>query len=239
MKFVPLQTEPLLEPVRLSTAAGYSNRCLPTGIASLDHSLGGGLQRGQLTEIVGAPSSGRTSLLFSILAQATTRGEIVAYVDALDSLDPDFAEKSGIDLQRLLWIRCGVSSRAHLFKKAVKATDILARAGGFGVLALDLGTPKRTAKKIPFHCWFRLRRAIEGTLTVLLVLEEEATVGSASSVVVSLRRYKTQWSPTRASSQASRKKSGRRHLFRGIGIEAQLLRGKNHGQATFHCHLQP
>ena len=73
---------------------------LPTGIERLDLLLGGGLERGQITEIVGAPSSGRTSVLFSILAQATGRGEMVAYVDAFDSLDPNFAEKSGIDLRR-------------------------------------------------------------------------------------------------------------------------------------------
>lgn len=213
---------------------------LPTGIERLDLLLGGGLERGQITEIVGAPSSGRTSVLFSILAQATERGEMVAYVDAFDSLDPNFAKQSGIDLRRLLWVRCGASSHAHssLSLKAFQTADILARAGGIGVLALDLGAFKRTVKpqKVPFPHWFRLRRAIEGTSTILSVLEEHASAGSASSVVVSLR-HETQW--TRISSQELCQKIGPSDLFRGIKIQAQLLRGKNHGHATFYRHLQP
>ena len=238
MKLASLRPGHHLAPTRLS--ASHIKHPLPTGIARLDRLLGGGLWRGQLMEIVGTPSSGRTSLLFSILAQATTRGEIVAYVDAFDSLDLNSAEKSGIDLQRLLWIRCGVSSHAYLSKTVLRAADILARAGGFGVLALDLGTPnRRTVEKIPYHCWFRLQRAIEGILTVLSVLEEEATAGSASSVVVSLRCHKTQWTTARVPSQSSSKESSRGHLFQGIEIVAQLLRGKDHGQITFHSHLQP
>ena len=208
---------------------------LSTGIQSLDLLLGGGLQRGQITEIVGAPSSGRTSVLFSILAQATQGGEMVAYVDAFDSLDPNFAEKSGIDLRHLLWVRCGVPSPVE---KAFQAADILARGGGIGVLAFDLGAFKKRGKtrKVPFPRWFRLRRAIEGTSTVLSVLEEEATAGSASSVVVSLQ-HESQW--TRISSQGFCKKIGPSDLFRSIKIQAQLLRGKNHGHVTFYRHLQP
>ena len=61
---------------------------LPTGIKRLDRLLCGGIARGHLTEIVGPLSSGRTSLLFSILAQTTNRGELVAYIDPQASLDP-------------------------------------------------------------------------------------------------------------------------------------------------------
>ena len=110
--------------------------------------------------------------------------------------------------------------------------------GGIGVLAFDLGAFKKRGKtrKVPFPRWFRLRRAIEGTSTVLSVLEEEATAGSASSVVVSLQ-HESQW--TRISSQGFCKKIGPSDLFRSIKIQAQLLRGKNHGHVTFYRHLQP
>ena len=67
---------------------------LPTGIKRLDRLLCGGIARGHLTEIVGPLSSGRTSLLFSVLAHATNRGELVAYIDPQTSLDPASAQKS-------------------------------------------------------------------------------------------------------------------------------------------------
>jgi recA bacterial DNA recombination protein len=77
-----------------------------SGIPALD-SLTGGLPRGCLTEICGPASSGRTTLLLAALAAATQRGECCAVVDASDALDPQSAAASGVELDRLLWIRCG------------------------------------------------------------------------------------------------------------------------------------
>ena len=76
-----------------------------TGVAALDARLGGGFPRGQLSEIVGARSSGRASVLLQMLAAATARHEIVALVDVLDMLDVASAAAAGVDLARLLWIR--------------------------------------------------------------------------------------------------------------------------------------
>src|SRR5216684_2668277 len=76
-----------------------------TEAAALDARLGGGFPRGQLSEIVGPRSSGRTSLLLQMLAAATARGELVALVDALDMLDVESAAAAGVDLDRLLWVR--------------------------------------------------------------------------------------------------------------------------------------
>src|SRR3974390_2148461 len=75
----------------------------PSGIASIDAATGG-LPRGCLTEIIGPSSSGRTSLLLSILAQATDRGEICALVDAEDAFDPTSAAAAGVALDSLIWI---------------------------------------------------------------------------------------------------------------------------------------
>jgi RecA/RadA recombinase len=80
-----------------------------TGIPALD-ALTGGLPRGCLTEICGPASSGRTSVLLAALAAATGRGEYCALVDASDALDPQSAADAGIDLDRLLWVRCGEDS---------------------------------------------------------------------------------------------------------------------------------
>src|ERR1044071_6354546 len=76
-----------------------------TDVAALDTCLHGGLPRGQLSEIVGPQSSGRTSLCLQTIASATRRGEIAALVDTFDRLDAASAADAGIDLERLLWIR--------------------------------------------------------------------------------------------------------------------------------------
>jgi len=78
---------------------------VPTGVAVLDEQLHGGVPRGQISEIVGLRSSGRTSLLFAMLAGATARGEMTALIDTLDRFDAGSAAACGIDLGRLLWIR--------------------------------------------------------------------------------------------------------------------------------------
>jgi len=78
---------------------------IPTSIAALDACLHGGLPRGQLSEIVGPRSSGRTTLLLQMMAAATQRGEIAALVDTFDRLDIASAGAAGIVSDRLLWIR--------------------------------------------------------------------------------------------------------------------------------------
>src|SRR6267378_3869690 len=80
-----------------------------SGIAALD-ALAGGLPRGCLTEICGPASSGRTTLLLAALAAATRRGEFCVVVDASDALDPQSVAAAGVDLDRLLWVRCGAKA---------------------------------------------------------------------------------------------------------------------------------
>src|SRR5437870_2183544 len=86
----------------------------PTGLTALDARLEGGFPRGQLSELIGPRSSGRTSLLWRMLAAATARGELVALVDALDTCDPVSASAAGVDLDRLLWIRGHVTPNPGL-----------------------------------------------------------------------------------------------------------------------------
>ena len=83
-----------------------------SGIAAID-GLTGGLPRGCLTEICGPASSGRSTLMLSALAAATRRGEFCAVVDASDALDPQSAAATGIELDRLLWVRCGENSHSR------------------------------------------------------------------------------------------------------------------------------
>ncbi len=79
-----------------------------SGIEELD-ALTGGLPRGGLTEICGPASSGRTSVLMAVMAKMTAQGEVCALVDASDSFDPKSAEAAGVELKRLLWVRCAKS----------------------------------------------------------------------------------------------------------------------------------
>ena len=94
---------------RMMSASELPERITPetvsTGIRSVD-ALAGGLPKGTLTEISGAPSSGRTSLLFSTLASLTQQHHACALVDVSDSFDPLSAANAGVDLRQLLWVRC-------------------------------------------------------------------------------------------------------------------------------------
>jgi hypothetical protein len=80
----------------------------PTGIAVLDQLLHGGLPLGAITELVGPECSGRTSLALSFLAQMANEAKVCAWIDVSDSLHPESAAATGVDLTRLLWVRCGV-----------------------------------------------------------------------------------------------------------------------------------
>lgn len=84
-----------------------------TGIASVDAVLEGGLPLGAISELAGPECSGRTSLALSFLARMTQEGRVCAWIDVLDALDPASAAAAGVDLERLLWVRCGVQSAAH------------------------------------------------------------------------------------------------------------------------------
>lgn len=82
----------------------------PTGIQSLDELLEGGLPIGGLTELVGPDCSGRSSIALSFLAHVTQAARVCAWIDVSDSFDPESAAAAGVDLSRLLWVRCGVSA---------------------------------------------------------------------------------------------------------------------------------
>jgi recombination protein RecA len=81
-----------------------------TGIQTIDELLEGGLPLGAITEVVGPECSGRTSFALSFLAQMTQTEKVCAWIDVSDTLDPESAAAVGVDLSRLLWVRCGVQT---------------------------------------------------------------------------------------------------------------------------------
>lgn len=113
-----------------------------TGIPVVDTLLGEGLPIGAVTEMVGAECTGRTSLALSFLARMTETNKVCAWVDASNSLDPASAAAAGVDLKRLLWIRCGFEEQganANSSKFCLPSKYLLAsppkkglHGGGFG-----------------------------------------------------------------------------------------------------------
>ncbi len=84
-----------------------------TGIPELDALLEGGLPIGAISELVGKHSSGRTTIALAARAEKTQESKPVAWVDTSDALDPESAAAAGVDLSRLLWVRCGQAPRAE------------------------------------------------------------------------------------------------------------------------------
>ena len=177
----------------LTTTLGFrsepkSREFLPTGLPSLDAIIEG-FPRGAISEIIGPNSSGRTTVIHSLLAASTSKIEICAYVDADDSFDPVTAAAAGVALSQLVWIRCG-----HNAGHALKAADYLLHAGGFGVIVLDLcQISPRIANRIPISYWYRFRRAIENTPAILALVEKEPLAKSCASLMLEMRRKKTVW----------------------------------------------
>ena len=309
----------------------------PSGVTELDVVLGGGFPRGSLVELCGPASSGRTSLAFSLLAQATERQEACAYVDVSDSLDPISLAAAGVELQRLLWIRCGEAkdrepdlktssyfapagkeisntrgrdfaskkpmqvhgwrhprelmrgvdgaipslmgkqkqfaepeqihvvarcageqverdrelprrgirpSRAlpllhetrpapdvrlaarsakpwKRLEQALKTTDLLLHGGGWGVVVFDLGGISWVdARRINLSMWFRFRRAIENTPTILLLLGEESCARSCASLVLRCQRKADNWSRAAASLQTGAS------TFEGFEVQGEVARSR-------------
>jgi recombination protein RecA len=317
---------------------------VPTGIQPLDHLIQG-FQRGDLTEIYGQSSSGRTTLAISFMAEVTRRAEACALVDVSDSLDTESLSVADVNLDQLLWIRCGKageaspdsslidqfnpcltqshpipSSSVHQsnfssgrhprqevrglsdaiatlmsgpdspitpgpsprwdekhpppvppctrgdnrgvfdsrtpmgrreekirvnslapfggegwrlekppqaageggstpvasladrssqgqvreapssktmwkrLEQALRVTDLLLNNGGFGAIVLDLGdVPIENARRIPLTSWFRFRRSVENTPTVLVLLSKQPCCGTCASLVLHCQNRHVRW----------------------------------------------
>jgi len=309
----------------------------PSGVTELDAVLDGGFPRGSLVELCGSASSGRTSLAFSLLAQATQRQEACAFVDVSDSLDPISLAAAGVELPRLLWIRCeetadrgpnlktsayfapaakatsktsGVNSASkkpmpvhgcrhprelmrgvdkaipslvgkqaafaelaqlHVIarcageqverdrelpqrgfrtprslpslresspppqvrsgarsvkpwkrlEQALKTTDLLLHGGGWGVVIFDLGGISwEDARRIELSTWFRFRRAIENTPTILLLLGEESCAKSCASLVLRCQRRADNWSRAAALVETGIS------TFEGFEVQGEVTRSR-------------
>lgn len=197
--------------LRLGTTAGGIPAVprLELCIGALDGALGGGFPRGRLSEIVGPPSCGKTAVLYGLLTAATARGEVVALVDLADAFTPAAAAAAGVDLASTLWVR------PPSVIAALRCTELLLDAGGFGVVAVDLGGTRHPAR-LEHGAWARLARAVERSSTVAAVLARERVAGTSSSLGLALRPLERYWS-----------RCGRGPtLFDGFDTEVTLVRNR-------------
>jgi recombination protein RecA len=200
----------------------------PSGIPGLDAGLGGGFPRGQLSELVGPRSSGRTSLLLHLLAAATARGELTVLVDALDMLDVESASAAGVDLEQLLWIRGHVVSNPGLcrdlnqraLEQAIRALTLVLQAGNFGLVVFDVTeAPVDALRRLPFTTWLRLQRLVEGRQTACVLVGGEAMARSSAGLTLRLGKR----------AEGSGLKAGFRfdtQLFDGLDVEARVVRAR-------------
>jgi hypothetical protein len=165
----------------------------------LDQQLGGGIPVGHFSEIAGPRSSGRTSLLFSLLATLTGRGELAALVDTFDVFDAESAAAAGVHLENLLWVRGDTCTPAfpllasrqtgadRSIERAIKAANLVLQSGGFNLVALDLAdAPVQALRRIPMNTWMRFQRVIEGQPSAGVVLSAVPLSRSAGGVSIML-----------------------------------------------------
>jgi recombination protein RecA len=118
--------------MKLGDESAVKVEAIPTGALSLDLALGvGGVPRGRIVEIFGPESSGKTTLIYHILAEAQARGGICAFVDAEHAIDPIYARRIGVDTDELL------VSQPDYGEQALEIVDVLVRSGAVDVVAID------------------------------------------------------------------------------------------------------
>jgi recombination protein RecA len=113
---------------------GAQVRCdaIPTGALSLDLALGiGGVPRGRIVEVFGPESSGKTTMIYHVLAEAQKLGGVCAFIDAEHAMDPLYAKEIGVDIDELL------VSQPDYGEQALEIADMLVRSGAVDVVAID------------------------------------------------------------------------------------------------------
>jgi recombination protein RecA len=146
---------------------------LPTGFSALDAALaGGGLPRGQIAHLLGAPTSGKTTLALKVIANGQALGEPALYIDLSRALDPDYARRCGVDLERfaLVWPESAALGLAV-------ARDIVA-LGSVGVVVLDATWGARRGEGVSVAAP-RLAAAVSRSSTVFVCLTAPGSGGLA------------------------------------------------------------
>ena len=118
--------------MRLGSEERAPVESIPTGAIALDVALGiGGLPRGRIVEVYGPESSGKTTIALHAIASAQAKGGVAAFVDAEHALDPEYAQKLGVNIDELL------VSQPDTGEQALEIADMLIRSGSVDVIVID------------------------------------------------------------------------------------------------------
>jgi hypothetical protein len=201
---------------------------LGTGMDPVDALLGGGFPRGQVSEVHGLASSGRTGLVLALCARTTSGGSLAAWVDPGDHLDPASAAEAGVDLTRLLWLRGQPRSPRNLADAVSGASTVLG-SGLFDVVVLDLvGVTGPELGRLPHTTWIRFHRLIEDSPTAFVLLADGHVAQTPGGLSLSLSSTGARWSG-----------SGPGRLLRGLGGKVRAgrhgLRAADLELKAFHC----
>jgi hypothetical protein len=191
---------------------------LPTGVAAVDELLGGGLPRGQVSEVHGPPSAGRTGLVLALASRITRAGALAGWVDPSDRFDPGTAAGAGLDLGRLLWLR-GRAGQPRALPESLAATGTLVGSGLFDLVVLDLaGIPTLEIHRLPGATWIRLQRMIESTPVALVLVGDAHVAHGPGGACLAMTPVSARWSGP----------PGPGRLLRGLATE---LRAGRHALA--------
>src|SRR5258705_8295219 len=118
--------------MRVNDAGAVSVGAVSSGSLSLDVALGvGGLPRGHVVEVFGPEASGKTTLVYHVIAEAQRKGGVCAFIDAEHSMDPAYAKRIGVDIDNLL------VAQPDTGEQALEITELLIRSGALDVVAVD------------------------------------------------------------------------------------------------------
>jgi RecA/RadA recombinase len=173
----------------------------PSSYPTIEALLDGDLPRGRLCELVGPRGSGRMSAALAMTAAVQARGELVAFVDVADALDPRSAVRAGVELSRLLWVR------PKSVLDGLKAADWILDAGGFGLVivylaATDVGvvagdtrlSVAARARMVRGEApWVKLARRAERAKAALVIVAERALAGTIAAMTLATERARPCW----------------------------------------------
>ena len=193
--------------------AATTRASLTTGFDLLDRTIGGGLPKSAITELISPRmSAGSASLIHQLLQRAQRDRYFVALIDGRDSFDPQSLDHGS--LRHLLWVRC------HQAFEVIKATDFLLRDGNFPLVMVDLVlNAADELRKIPQTSWYRLQRLVEATSTVCLVLTRQSLVNSAQLKIVLESSWALQTLEQRSATAGLHFRIQRSHLYPEISSQ--------------------
>jgi hypothetical protein len=209
--------------------SAFPNRALTTrrlgsGLGALDAIIDGGLVRGRISEIIGPIGSGRTTVAARFVAAATQAGEIIAWIESTHSFDPAAIAAGNASLERILWASMSASRqvftdpsgrlRCNRFVAVVQAAELVLKAGGFGLVVIDLGIG---AAPLPQGIALRLARETERSGAAVIVIAPHRVCGTFAALSLKLMRIETSFNRLAPASP---------WLFDGLIIQALTVRNK-------------